>query len=409
MRVWRVLVLAVVLAVGLMPVVASAVHAGSISGTVTAEATGAPLPGVWVYVLDLAGNSVARAETDAVGHYTVGGLPSGDYQVLFAAPFYVLECWDNRPSRPGPVAWDPVTVVQGADHAGIDAALVRSGSISGTVVAEGSLAPIEGVEVEFCAAWSNFCWVMFTNAAGRYSITWLEPGDWTVGFIPADPHAFVSEWYNNKPDRGSADLITVHASDDILGIDAVLSPPSLISVGTFDGWVLEQDETSGKGGTFDAAATTGRVGDDALDRQYRSILHFDTATLPDNAVITGVTLRIRKQSVVGTDPFDTHGFLTVDMRTGAYRDNPALEKFDFQAVGSRGNVGRFVKVASDGWYRAPLRAVSYPLINLTGSTQFRLRFAIDDNDDLGADYLSFYTGDAAEADRPELIVTYYVP
>jgi hypothetical protein len=38
-----------------------------------------------------------------------------------------------------------------------------------------------------------------------------------------------------------------------------------------------------------------------------------------------------------------------------------------------------------------------------------LRFEIDDNDDLGADYLSFYSGSAAEADRPELVVTYYVP
>ena len=58
---------------------------------------------------------------------------------------------------------------------------------------------------------------------------------------------------------------------------------------------------------------------------------------------------------------------------------------------------------------APLRAPSYALINLTGHTQFRLRFNLDDNDDLGADYLSFYSGNAAEADRPELIVTYYVP
>jgi hypothetical protein len=181
------------------------------------------------------------------------------------------------------------------------------------------------------------------------------------------------------------------------------------SLGAFDGWVLEQDETSGKGGSFDAAATTGRLGDDASDRQYRSLLHFDTTGLPDDAVITGVTLRIRRQSVTGTTPFTTHGFLIVDVKAGAYRDNPALENLDFHAVGSRGNVGRFIKTPAGGWYRAPLRAVSYPFVNLTGTTQFRLRFESDDNDDLGADYLSFYSGNAADADRPELIVTYYVP
>ncbi len=189
----------------------------------------------------------------------------------------------------------------------------------------------------------------------------------------------------------------------------VLQEMAFRSVAAYDGWVLEQDESSGKGGTFDAAATTARVGDDASDRQWRSILHFDTGGLPDGAVVTGVTLRVKRQSIVGGNPFDTHGYLTVDQKTGAYHEDPVLEKLDFHAVGSRGNVGRFIKTPSSGWYRAPLRAPSYPLINLTGTTQFRLRFATDDNDNGVADYLSFYTGNAPEADRPQLIVTYYVP
>jgi hypothetical protein len=182
------------------------------------------------------------------------------------------------------------------------------------------------------------------------------------------------------------------------------------SVSADDGWVLEQDEDSGKGGTFDATATTGRLGDDATDRQYRSILDFDTSTLPDDAVITGMTIRIKRQSMTGTNPFTTHGLLTVDLKAGAFHDNPALERLDFHAIGSRGNVGRFIKTPTEGWYRAPLRTPSYALVNLIGHTQFRLRFFTDDNDDGGADFLSFYTGDApTETDRPELIITYYVP
>ena len=117
-------------------------------------------------------------------------------------------------------------------------------------------------------------------------------------------------------------------------------------------------------------------------------------------MITGVTIRIKKQAISGTNPFTIHGLLTVDMKTGFFHDNPALEKLDFQAIGSRGNVGRFIKTPAEGWYRAPLRAPSYLLVNLTGHTQFRLRFVTDDNDDLGADYLSFYTGNAADGHRP---------
>ncbi len=185
---------------------------------------------------------------------------------------------------------------------------------------------------------------------------------------------------------------------------------SFRSVGAYDGWVLEEDEASAKGGTFDSTATTGRLGDDSLDRQYRSILDFDTSSLPDGAVVVGVTLRIKRQAISGTNPFTTHGYLTVDQKTGFYHENSALEKFDFHAVGSRGNVGRFIKTPALGWYRAPLRAPSYALVNLTGHTQFRLRFAVDDNDDFGDDYLAFFTGNApVETDRPELIVSYYVP
>ena len=97
------------------------------------------------------------------------------------------------------------------------------------------------------------------------------------------------------------------------------------------------------------------------------------------------------------------------MKTGFYTEAQALEKYDFHAVGSRGNVGRFIKTASAGWYRAPLRAPAYLLVNPVGTTQFRLRFATDDNDNGVADYLAFYTGNAPQADRPELIITYYVP
>jgi len=48
-------------------------------------------------------------------------------------------------------------------------------------------------------------------------------------------------------------------------------------------------------------------------------------------------------------------------------------------------------------------------INKKGNTQLRLRFFLDDNNDGGADYLLFSSGDAATAsDRPKFMV-YFVP
>src|SRR5687768_967004 len=64
-----------------------------------------------------------------------------------------------------------------------------------------------------------------------------------------------------------------------------------------DGWVLETGETSNQGGIVDAAAATFNLGDTAKKQQYRAILSFNTASLPDNAVITKMTLKIKKQGV----------------------------------------------------------------------------------------------------------------
>lgn len=65
--------------------------------------------------------------------------------------------------------------------------------------------------------------------------------------------------------------------------------PAIVSAnfssdGNDDGWVLESKETSNQGGTKNSTAVTFRFGDNAQDRQYRAVLQFPTASLPDNAV-----------------------------------------------------------------------------------------------------------------------------
>jgi hypothetical protein len=62
------------------------------------------------------------------------------------------------------------------------------------------------------------------------------------------------------------------------------------------------------------------------------------------------------------------------------------------------------------WYWSLLDARAIPFINLKGPTQFRLGFLLDDNNDKGEDYLSFFSGNFGGAsDRPTLLVEYYTP
>jgi peptide/nickel transport system substrate-binding protein len=176
-----------------------------------------------------------------------------------------------------------------------------------------------------------------------------------------------------------------------------------------DGWVLETSETSGLGGTLNAVSSL-LVGDDVLNRQYRSILYFNTLALPDNATIVKVTLKVRKGSVLGTDPFTTHGALLADIQKGFFGTSAALQALDFQALASKTTAGAFSAVSgAPGWYQMILNPAYYPYVNKLGPTQFRLRFALDDNNDKGADYASFYAGEAAATLRPVLVVQYTLP
>ena len=181
------------------------------------------------------------------------------------------------------------------------------------------------------------------------------------------------------------------------------------SVAMMDGWVLESTETSDVGGAKNNTATTFNLGDDAANKQYRGVLHFDTTGLPNNAVVTSVTLKINAQGLVGTDPFATLGNLMVDIRKPSFGANYLLALDDFDAPANLSSVGTFDMTPVSNWYSAVLDNSAFPYINLAGSTQFRLAFATDDNNNFIADYLMFYSGNAVTAARPQLIVSYYVP
>jgi hypothetical protein len=177
-----------------------------------------------------------------------------------------------------------------------------------------------------------------------------------------------------------------------------------------DGWALESSENSNQGGTVNATAATFLLGDDAARRQYRAVLSFNTAALPDNAVITRVILKIRKHSLIGTNPFTTHGKIAVDIRKGSFSNVAALQPTDFQAGSNKPNVGAFVnKPRAGGWYLTNLTATAFPFVHRAGLTQLRLRFQLDDDNDAVADLLRFYSGNAPAASRPVLVVEYYVP
>jgi hypothetical protein len=176
----------------------------------------------------------------------------------------------------------------------------------------------------------------------------------------------------------------------------------------YDGWILESAETSGVGGTLNKLATTLRVGDDASNRQYRAILSFNTSTLPVNAEITSVTLKFKYAGVSGTNLFKTHGNLLADICTGAFKGNSALQLGDFTHTCGKNKVLIYTNTVVDNWYTQTLNPLDFDFVNRGGTTQFRLRFNKDDNNDFGADFLKIFSANASTGSQPQLIIEYVI-
>jgi hypothetical protein len=196
---------------------------------------------------------------------------------------------------------------------------------------------------------------------------------------------------------------------------AVIQSTAFRSTGANDGWLLESSEDGNVGGSVNTTAATFVLGDNLQDSQYRAVLHFPTYYLPDNAVVTQAILVIKKQGLTGTDPLTTHQNIQVDICSGLFGFDGTFGSFslipsDFQAPATRNAVGTIQNNPVNDRYWSLLDGSAYSLINLVGITQIRLSFQLDDNDDLGDDYISFFSGDAThQLDRPHLMIEYYVP
>ena len=125
-----------------------------------------------------------------------------------------------------------------------------------------------------------------------------------------------------------------------------------------------------------------------------------------------MTLKFRYAGVSGTNPFNTHGLLFVDVRHGAFSNNVALQLGDFAAKGTvltyKTKVLTYTNAVVDNWYSQSFNPLDYGFINPGGVTQFRLRFGKDDNNDFGADFLKLFSGNTVQANRPQLIIQYEV-
>jgi hypothetical protein len=240
----------------------------------------------------------------------------------------------------------------------------------------------------------------FAHSGVINSSTSAEGGMWLVGpWYTAASGGFDGRWVQLFDDRPGQEPI------DPLSVTATFT-----SVATQDGYITEQLGDTNLGGSANSSASTVaslRIGDNPGNRQFKSIVSFDTSSIPDGATITSVTLRLRRGTLVGTNPFTTHGTCRVDVHSSGFGGNVALTSDDFQATATATNVATMSNPAANlDWSTGILNSAGLAAINKLATTQFRIYFTLDDNDDSDEDYVGFYAGDTTAANRPQLVVTY---
>ncbi len=184
-----------------------------------------------------------------------------------------------------------------------------------------------------------------------------------------------------------------------------------------DGWISGMTVGGRVIGSMDAVNPFFYVGDGATNYQYRAILSFDTTSLilPAGLLMTiptGVALKVKLQSIVGANPYNSLGNLLIDVRKVSFGDSAALQLTDFNAAADANIIGGIPNMPGTpvgGFYTKTWLKNMLPYLNKSGLTQFRLRFATNNNNNSVADDLKFYSGNADVADRPQLIIYYYVP
>ena len=229
---------------------------GWIEGTVTYH--GQPLEGAHVSASVLPDGSGRRdAITDANGHYRIGPLEAGRYHVAFQRPG---DCFESRWSgnaRHG--TRPPLIDVHGQTITGIDAALLGTASLSGTVNGPNGRVPARSAKIAVrelykCGA-ERFCGYLHygrADADGAWTVKGITPGKYIVSMKPG--FSLGGEYWNNTVDYRKADPVTLAPEEVCTGLDfyrKVAEPERIVATcsgGVLQGQTLARPPTKMKAG-----------------------------------------------------------------------------------------------------------------------------------------------------------------
>jgi hypothetical protein len=203
---------------------------GMITGTVTDDSTGKPIPGVRILFYRMRASvltiDIPWAVTDSLGQYAAK-LDTGTYKINAqpapwmppGPPAYQPEWYDNKKEMS---AADPVQVMQNASviaNFGLSRPtppVVLKGTISGKVIDDSTALPIRNILVRFynkrTPSATNWQPSAITDSLGMYSAI-VDTGTYFVraegSNIPSLLPIYLPEWFDNVTEVAQATPVTV--------------------------------------------------------------------------------------------------------------------------------------------------------------------------------------------------------
>ena len=222
---------------------ATMVAGGEITGTVTNASTSASLPGGTVTALPSVDGAAVSSGflTDGAGtltvsgnSYTLSGLPSGEYVLQYAntatGPSYPKVYYASGGVTQILGSATGVSVTTGGPAQTANFAVPEAGTVSGTVLASGSDAPLAGVIVQFYTSSGQPVIRTTTSSTGTYSESSLLPGTYKLSFTQTNPALPLAlQYYSGAATLAKANAVTVVAGSTIIDINVALAPGGGIS------------------------------------------------------------------------------------------------------------------------------------------------------------------------------------
>jgi hypothetical protein len=206
----------------------------TISGVVTAAATGQPAREVLVCAVAIDESSFGCAETNAAGSYTIVALTGGQFEVEFFPE------GNGQGLAYQSYSLGLVTLAPHGEANGVNQALQNGGQILGVVRVAATGVPLAGVRVCLTDAGSTERFACLTSpASGAYRFYGLPQGSYKVAFSPtateipdegAKADAYPTQWWQGASSFATATPIAITPPAVVGGIDGALGPPPVAPV-----------------------------------------------------------------------------------------------------------------------------------------------------------------------------------